>query len=85
VVNNNTTQIQLEILDEYEKIITSDLYFKTVQAGETTFTLNATDMPGTAYFKVKALPPWSLNEIEIPGQTPFPKEDLTISEMQTGT
>lgn len=78
VWNDSSTQLNLEILPEYQSIISSSQLQKVVSKWVANFVIQWTSIPGTAFFKVSTSPNLSQNTFEIPGQSPFPKTDLTI-------
>ncbi len=76
VWTDNQTQLDLEILDRYSNIIRANISSKQVQKWKANFILSATDIPGSAYFKVGSTPSLSENSFTLTGQTPFTKETL---------
>ncbi|MBW7954446.1 VCBS repeat-containing protein [Candidatus Gracilibacteria bacterium] len=63
--NDDETVLNLDILEKYKGIISGDISSKKVVKGKTEFKINATNLPGTAYFKVSSTPSLSNNKIEI--------------------
>ncbi len=51
VFSDNSSKIDLEILDEYKSIISSNSYSQTLKNWITKFRINATELPGAAYLK----------------------------------
>lgn len=76
VWTDNSTNLTLEILDKYEKVITSATTTKQVVKWKATFTIKATDVPWAAYFKISSDPDIWVNRVEIVWQSPFSKSLL---------
>lgn len=84
VWNDNSTNLTLEIAEKYKHILKSTDTNNTVTKWKSSFILNGTNIPGTAFFKVSTSPSLSNNKIEIIGQTSFPKTELdSISGMRS--
>lgn len=77
--NDNSTRLNIELPKKYKDIIILDETSKTVNNGEAKFKINATELPWTAYLKVSSTPSLNNNSYEIDWQTPFLKNELTIS------
>ncbi len=85
VWNDNSTKLNLEILDKYKHIIKSNVTTLTSSKWKANFTLFWTEIPWTAFFKVSTNPDLKVNKFEIPGQSPFPKSELdTIPWSRSG-
>ena len=65
VWNDNSTNLNIEVLDKYKHIIKPTQSSKTVKKWKTNFMLTWTEIPGTAYFKISSNPNLSQNKIEI--------------------
>lgn len=76
VWNDNQTVLDLEILNKYSQVITTNTSTKQVQKWKVSFILSGTNIPGSAYFKVGSTPSLWENSFTIDGQRPFPKETL---------
>jgi len=76
VWNDNTTQINLEIRDEFKKVLQAKTYTQTAQSGIWTFRLHSTALPGVAFFKTSTTPDLTKNSISLWGTAPFKKEEL---------
>lgn len=86
VWNDNSTNLNLEINQKYSHILKSNDLSKKVAKWKSTFTLNATEIPGTSYFKVSTSPSLSQNVVKIDWQSPFSKQILnSISWMRTSS
>ncbi len=84
VWTDNSTILDIEILDKYKHIIKSNKTQTTVLKWKWNFTLNWTEIPWSAYFKVSTKPSLSNNKIEIVWQSQFLKEKLdNISWMRS--
>ncbi|PID86452.1 hypothetical protein CSB08_00530 [Candidatus Gracilibacteria bacterium] len=77
VFNDNSSNIELEILPEYNGIITTPNPIKTLNKGKTSFQIYGTEIPGQAFFKVKTNPDIKTNSFEMEGQRPFEASKLT--------
>lgn len=82
VWNDNKTKLTLEIHQKYTHVVTSTDKDKVSSKWKATFTLNATDTPWVAFFKVSTDPSLSLNKVEISWQSPFSKNLLTTTWMK---
>lgn len=82
VFTDNTTQLNLEIAPQSRDIISAPQASQSVQEGRAVFRLQASDTPGTGYFKVSSNPDLSRNSFDLEGQVPFNREDLDIPGMQ---
>ena len=76
VFTDNSTKLDLEILDDYKDIISSNLTTKTVKNWRNSFRIYATNIPWKAYVKVSTSPSLSSNTFEIKWQAPFLKEKV---------
>ncbi len=76
VFTDNTTSLDLEILDEYKKILKSNISTKKVKSWKASFKVYATDNPWKAYIKISTSPSLYNNTFEIKGQSSFLKENL---------
>lgn len=86
VWNDNSTSLTLEILEKYKHIIKSANKVVTVKKWKWIFILNATNIPGTAFFKVSTTPDLSNNKIEFIWQSPFVKSKIDgISGMRASS
>ncbi|MDD2870584.1 MAG: VCBS repeat-containing protein [Candidatus Gracilibacteria bacterium] len=65
VFNDNSTALDLEILEQYSTIIKSDKNSDIVKEGTSSFKIYGTVNPGVAYFKVGTSPSLSLNSFTI--------------------
>jgi hypothetical protein len=79
VFTDSVSKYNLEILPQYSNIIKSSTTTTQLKDGVGEFTLNATDIPGSAYFKIGVEPTLDANVIVIDGQTPFEKSELILS------
>lgn len=86
VWNDNTTLLNLEINNKYSHIIKSNVKSVVSNKWKWSFTINWTDIPWSAYFKVSTSPNLSNNKVEFPWQRPFEKSKLdAISGMRVNS
>lgn len=76
VFSDNSTQVESSIDEKYQKIISLTPSSTAVQKWEAVFIASSTQVPWSAFFKVSAS--W-LSDVQISGQSKFPKSDLTLS------
>lgn len=77
VFNDNSTNLSLEILDDYKHVIKSTDIIKKANWGKSSFVLSATPIPWMAFVKVSSDPSLSSNSFSITGQAAFLKNEIS--------
>lgn len=84
VYNDNSTDIEIELKEEYEVFVKPEKLSSKVTAWVATIKINATNIPWIAYLKVKA-DPWFTSSFKIEWQAPIAKTALTIEWFTSGS
>ena len=79
VFTDSSTQAELEILEEYERIITSNDKVDTFEWWKAYFVINSTEQPWVWYFKVSTTPSLNANSFIIEDNSTTDSDDLIIN------